>query len=309
MTDRGSGAAGTGDGVASVAVLLMLLANLTFALVDTSTKWLLGAGYIAIQLAFLRYAVQLAITTSDLFRRGPEALSGVRPLLPVLVLRAAILVLATIVNFFMLQFLTLTVASSIMFTAPIIVCLLSWPLLGEPVGPFRLMAIGLGFCGVLVIIRPFGEELNWAAAVMLVPATGLALYSILTRKLAGDVNPSAMQFILGLTGTAALAPFAAAHWVSPARPLDLALMLGLGTFAWAGHELLIRAHRMAPANYLMPFSYSYLIYMSLSGLIVFGDAPDAWTLAGAGMIAVSGLSIWWRERAASLGARTTHRAH
>ncbi|MDE0697303.1 MAG: DMT family transporter [Boseongicola sp.] len=281
--------------VATVAVLMMLFANFMFAVVDTSSKWLLGAGYVAIQLAFFRYAIQFVVTSGVLAGLRGRGLADARPLLPVLGLRASLLVVSTIFNFVALQSLSLTVASAIMFSAPIIVCALSWPLLGERVGRVRWAAVALGFAGVLVVIRPFGEALDPAAFLMLLAATGLALYSILTRKLSRDVKPLIMQFLLGLTGTVALAPFCWIYWIAPATAFDLALMVSLGLFAWIGHEFLIRAHQVAEANYLMPYSYSYLIYMTAGGFVVFGDLPDTWTILGALMIAMSGLMIWRRE--------------
>ena len=281
--------------VATVAVLMMLFANFMFAVVDTSSKWLLGAGYVAIQLAFFRYAIQFVVTAGVLAGLRGRGLADARPLLPVLGLRASLLVVSTIFNFVALQSLSLTVASAIMFSAPIIVCALSWPLLGERVGRVRWAAVALGFAGVLVVIRPFGEALDPAAFLMLLAATGLALYSILTRKLSRDVKPLIMQFLLGLTGTVALAPFCWIYWIAPATAFDLALLVSLGLFAWIGHEFLIRAHQVAEANYLMPYSYSYLIYMTAGGFVVFGDLPDTWTILGALMIAMSGLMIWRRE--------------
>ncbi len=281
--------------IATAAVLMMLFANFMFAAADISAKLLLGAGYAAVQLAFFRYAVQLAVTSGVLVGLRGRGLAAARPLLPVLCLRASLLVLATIFNFLALRSLSLAIASAIMFSAPIIVCTLSWPLLGERVGRVRWMAVALGFAGVLVVIRPFGEGLDPAAFLMLLAAAGLALYSILTRRLSHDVEPLVMQFVLGLTGTVALAPFCLLRWMVPAEAFDLALMVLLGLLAWIGHEFLIRAHRIAEASYLMPYSYSYLIYMLAGGLAVFGDLPDIWTVLGALMIAMSGLTIWRRE--------------
>ncbi|MDE0344179.1 MAG: DMT family transporter [Boseongicola sp.] len=281
--------------ISTVAVLMMLFANFTFAVVDTSSKWLLGAGYVAVQLAFFRYATQFAITSGVLAGLRGRGLAAARPLLPALCLRASLLVVSTLFVFAALQSLSLAVASAIMFSAPIIVCGLSWPLLGERVGRVRWAAVALGFAGVLVVIRPFGEDIDPAAFLMLFAATGVALYSIMTRKLSRDVKPLIMQFLLGLTGTVALAPFCWTYWIAPAGAFDLALMVSLGLFAWIGHEFLIRAHQVAEANFLMPYSYSYLIYMTAGGFVVFGDLPDTWTILGALMIAMSGLVIWRRE--------------
>lgn len=281
--------------VATGAVLMMLAANFFFAVVDSSSKWLMSVGYMALQLAFFRYASQLAVTSILLAARGTGGLRRAAPLLPRLLLRASFLVVSTMFNFIALQYLSLTVTSAIMFSSPIIVCALSWPLLGEPVGRVRWAAVALGFAGVLVVIRPFGADLNAAAFLMLLAALGLALYSIMTRKLAADVDPLTMQFILGLFGTIVLAPLAWMYWVPPTGLPHLLLMLSLGCLAWTGHELLIRAHQVAEANYLMPYSYSYLIYMSFFGFLLFDNLPDGWTVLGAVMISASGLVIWRRE--------------
>lgn len=274
---------------------MMLLAYFTFAIVDTSSKWLLGIGYAAMQLAFFRYSVQLLITSAGLLRQRNDAWARARPHLKLVVFRASFLVVSTMLNFLALRHLSLTVTSAIMFSAPILVCALSYPLLGETVGPVRWAAVLFGFLGVLVIVRPLGVEFNWAAVLMLLAALGLALYSILTRKLAQDVDTAVMQFVLGCTGTIVLAPLAWMSWVAVGDAFHLMLMISLGVFAWAGHEVLIRAHRLAPANFLMPYTYSYLIYMTLGSILVFQDYPDGWTLAGAAMIAAAGLVIWRRE--------------
>lgn len=280
----------------TAAVAMMLVANALFSVTDTSTKLLLGAGFAALQLAFVRYAVQLSITSVDVLLRGPSRLAVPRRLWGMLILRASLLVGATVVNFIAIKFLSLIVTSAIMFSSPIFVCLLSGPLLGERVGRARWAFVALGFAGVLVVIRPFGETMEWAAVMMILPAMGLALYSILTRKLANDVDASTMQFVLGLMGTAVLAPMAAYVWQTPAQTLDWVLMLAVGTCAWAGHEVLIRAHKLAEANFLMPFSYSYLVFMGLASMLVFGEVPDAVTLLGAAMIMLSGLLIWRHGR-------------
>lgn len=276
---------------------MMLVANFFFALVDTSTKWLLGVGFVAIQLAFLRYAVQFIFSAGDalIMRRLPD-LRPIRENFWLLMIRGGCLVLSTAVNFFALNFLSLTVTSAIMFSAPLIVCGLSWPMLGERVGPVRLGFIILGFVGVLFVIRPFDADLQWGAVMMLIPATGMALYSILTRILAKKVEPAAMQLTLGVLGTLVLGPFAFAYWTPPTSFLEAVLMIGLGFFAWIGHEILVRAHKVADASILMPFTYSFLIYMALGGYVVFGDIPERSTILGAALIALSGVLIWARER-------------
>lgn len=211
-------------------------------------------------------------------------------------LRAALLVSATFLNFYSLNFLPLTVTASIMFSSPIFVCALSMPLLGERVGLWRWGAILLGFLGVLIIIRPWSADFHWAALLTVYNAFALALFSILTRKLSGVVSTATMQSSLGLLGIVTLFPMAALTWVSPVSTLDWALLIGLGLWGWLGHEVMTRAHRFATASVLMPYAYTFLIWLTLSSWLVFGDVPDGLTFLGAIVIVGSGLLIWWRER-------------
>ncbi|MDK3072283.1 DMT family transporter [Sedimentitalea sp. JM2-8] len=286
---------------ARLGIVMMLGAYLFFAVLDTSVKWLVVAGFPAFQLAFMRYLGHFAISLAQIGRGGLNWRRFGSGHMGLVLLRAGLLVGSTVLNFIALNYLTLTVTSAIMFSAPIIVCALSVPLLGEKVGPTRWFAIVLGFCGVLVIIRPLGEEFHWAALLSVVNAFCMAFYSVMTRRLSGLIAAETMQFYAGAVGTIALLPLAVATWQTPATPMDWVLMLALGGFGWAGHELLTRAHGFAPANTLMPYTYSFMIYLTISSFVVFGNIPDAWTLAGAAVVVCSGLIIWRRER--QLGLR------
>ncbi|MCG6902143.1 MAG: DMT family transporter [Rhodobacter sp.] len=276
-------------------IALMLAAWFLFSLVDTSVKWLVIAGLPAAQLSFMRYLGHFAISVARMGQGGfRRARFRVRH--PGLVIaRALLLVSATAFNFYVLKYLPLTITSAIMFSAPIIVCLLSWPVLGERVGPWRWFAIMLGFGGVMVVIRPFDAGFQWAALVPLYNAFALALYSIITRRLAGIEPVETLQFYMGAIGTVILLPFAFAGWQNPGDTRDWLLFVALGLWAWGGHELLIRAHGMAPANTLMPYTYSFIIYLSITSYLVFAHVPDIWTMVGAAIIAGSGLIIWARE--------------
>ncbi|MBM7066839.1 DMT family transporter [Actibacterium sp. 188UL27-1] len=288
---------------AELGMAMMLVAYLVFAFIDTSVKWLVLAGLPAVQLAFMRYAGAFAISAVQIVWGGARWERFATDHLGLVLVRGALLISATVLNFIALKYLTLTVTSAIMFSAPIILCALSMPLLGERVGPWRWAAILLGFVGVMVVIRPFGETFHWAALLCVYNASALALYSILTRRLAGVVATETMQIYMGGLGTLTLLPFAVWVWTAPATGLDWGLMVALGIWGWGGHELLTRAHAFAPANTLMPFTYSFMIYLTVAGYLVFADLPDGWTLLGAGIIVVSGLIIWMRERQRGVGAQ------
>jgi drug/metabolite transporter (DMT)-like permease len=281
---------------ARLGIVMMLAAWFCFALVDSSAKWLVTAGLPALQLAFMRYAGHFAISLGIAATNG-QSLSRFRtPHLGPLLVRAALLLSATVMNFWVLSVLPLTVTSAIMFSSPILVSLLAWPLLGERVGPWRMGAILVGFAGVLVVIRPFGESFHWMMLLVPYNALAMALYSILTRKLAGSVSTEVMQFIMGATGTVALLPFALWVWQSPDSARDWLLLAALGVFGWGGHQLLTGAHRFGSASTLMPYTYSFLIYLTAISWLVFDHVPDLWTMVGAAIIVGSGLVIWKREQ-------------
>lgn len=287
---------------AGLGILLMLAAYLLFSFIDTSVKWLVLAGLPATQLAFMRYLGNFLIPLVLIGREGisRDRFATRHPVL--VIVRSLLLISASVLNFYALKFLALTVTSAIMFSAPIIVCLLSWPLLGDRVGPWRWFAIMLGFAGVLIVIRPFGEDFDAVAVLIVYNAFAFALYSILTRKLSGIVATDTMQFYMGAIGTLVLLPFAIVFWQNPGSVLNWTLMIGLGFWGWAGHELLTRAHGFAPAMTLMPYTYSFMLYLTLASWLVFGELPDFWVVVGAVIIVFSGLIIWLRERRRGAGA-------
>ena len=280
---------------ATLGIVMTLGAYAFFALIDTSVKWLVLAGLPAFQLAFMRYVPHFAISTVLLLRKGDGWSSFQSAHMGLVLLRASLLASATLFNFYTLNYLSLTVTGSIMFSAPIIVCALSYVLLGERVGPWRWFAIILGFSGVLVVIRPFNADFQWIALLNVYNAVALALYSIITRKIAGVVAAETMQFYMGAVGSVALFPFAMWVWTPPANGFEWAIMIALGLWGWAGHEVFSRAHSYAPANTLMPYTYSFLLYLAVGSYVVFNDVPDGWTMVGAGIIVVSGLIIWRRS--------------
>ena len=290
------GASGSSDDKVLTGIVLMLVAYLVFSCIDTSSKWLSLVGLSPLQVAFMRYFGHFAVSLGYL-GRGKVALRCPTPRLTFLVLlRGVFLAGSTIFNFIAIQYLQLSLTASILFTAPILICALSWPLLREPVGIYRWSAIAFGFCGVLIAIRPFGQDFHWAVFLSLGAALSFAFYSILTRMLADTVETDTMQFYSGLVGTVGLLPSAILLWQMPETAVQWALLLAIGLFGWGGHQMLTTAMRYAPANVLMPYGYSMILYMTFWGYVVFGNVPDAWAVVGAIIIVAAGLVIWFRER-------------
>jgi drug/metabolite transporter (DMT)-like permease len=285
---------------ARTGIAMMLVAWVLFSFVDTSAKWLGALALPAVQIAFFRYLGHFVIS-SVIVLRDPDRLR-IPPHFLLVSLRGTLLLLGTMSNFWALKFLPLTITSAIMFSSPVLVCFLSVAILKERVGIWRWAAILLGFVGVLIVVRPFGAEFHPAMLLAVANAGFLAVYSLLTRALAGKVSTDIMQVWMGIWGTLTLLPFAVWFWQPPQDATAWALLFGIGVFAWAGHQLLTIAHRYATANTLMPFTYSYLLYLTVLGYLVFADVPSVWTLLGAGVIMLSGLIIWYREGRAEVPA-------
>jgi len=285
---------------------LILLAYGLFSTLDASVKWLVIYGYPALQLGFMRYIGHFVISTGQVLYANQLG-QVLRPRHALLVvLRGALVLAATVANFIALKYIPLTLTSTIFFSVPIIVCLLSGIMLGETVGKLRWLAILLGFCGILIAIRPFNADFHWAALLAFAGTICFAFFLILTRRFAGVVSSKTLQFYAGLVGTLGMLPFAIYFWQWPDTAAQWALMCGLGVIAWSGHEILIRAYHYADASMLTPFSYSYMIYLTIWSIVLFDQYPDAWTLSGATLIVSSGLLIWFRERVRQRGVAAVH---
>ena len=274
----------------------MIAAWGTFSIIDTSAKYLVMAAIPAVQVAFMRYAVQFLFTLIEGSRDGITAIRSLdRTTLALLTLRGSLLVVSTFFNFVAVKYLSLTMTAAIMFSSPIFVALFSIVFLKERVGIWRWSAIIIGFLGVLIIVRPLDDDFHWAALLSLHNAIAISVFSMITRRLAGTVNAQVMQFFSGGLGTIALCPFAIYAWSMPTQTIGWTLLVIVGAAAWLGHNMFSRAHVYANAATLMPFSYSFIIFMALSSYVVFATHPDVWVFIGAGLVAGSGLIIWWRE--------------
>lgn len=274
-------------------ILFMCLAMLLFTGLDTAAKLVMRdlAPWVAV---FFRYAVALVLGAAILFaRRGRSGLATHHPGLQVL--RGLLLMGSTICNFTAMQYLQLAQTAAIFFTIPLLVSALSVPLLGEHVGWRRWLAVIAGFIGVIVIMRPGTDSFHWAMFFSLGAALQGALYNIATRKVGGKDSAETSLFLVALVGGAvSLAP-AALNWSMP-EGWQWLLLLSMGIFGTVGHFLVIEGHRLVPASTLAPFVYSQIIWMTLSGFVVFGDVPDRWTFAGAAVVVASGLYLLQRER-------------
>ncbi|MBJ3785193.1 DMT family transporter [Devosia sediminis] len=280
---------------ANLGIMLVLASQLVLLVLDISAKWLSVEGLPTSEIVFVRYGMHLVlllllflpVSGQDLFRTNNLKLE---------ILRGACLLITTGLNFLAMKFLPLTVTSAIQFTSPLMICAMSGPLLGEKVGWRRWLAIGVGFCGILVIVRPGTEAFQPAALLSLGCAFFLALFSILTRKLAGVDTAQTQQFYAGATPVILLLPIAFTDWTWPSLPISWVAFFIMGAAGLGGHYLNSVAHRFASPATLAPFSYLSLIYLSIASWLIFNQPPDQWFILGVCIIVASGLYIWLRER-------------
>ncbi|MBJ3764066.1 DMT family transporter [Maribius pontilimi] len=275
-------------------IAMMALAVLGFTCIDTSAKWLVLAGIPAIQAVFARYAVHfLQSLLLFLPREGWDAVRSNAPKRQAL--RAMFLMGSTVCNFTALQYLPLTVTTTIMFSGPIAVTLLAIPILGERVGIHRLVAVCVGFLGVLVVMQPWGAEFHPAMLLNLLAMMLASLYFILTRMLAGiESNATAQIWASGLA-TLVLTPFVWSVWTWPDSPAGYAVLVLIGLFGGTSHICATYAHRLADASILAPMIYIQIVLAAIASIVVFGVYPTIWTLAGGLIIIAAGLYIWRRE--------------
>ena len=271
----------------------MILVALLIPLLNASAKYL-AAKYPVIEIAWARYAghfIYMVIVFAP--RLGTSLLVSSRPLLQLM--RSTLLCISTLIFITALPHVPLTTATAISFTGPFMVTAMAPLLLGERVTPARWLAIGAGFVGALVILRPGAGDVSPAAFLFLASAFASALYQIMSRKLARlDRAETSITYIAlaGFVLTSIPLPF---YWVTPASARDLLLFVGLGVFGGFGHYFLVRAFELAPAPFVAPFNYLGLIGAAFLSVVVFGQFPDAWVWLGAAIIAGSGIFILLHE--------------
>jgi drug/metabolite transporter (DMT)-like permease len=233
---------------------------------------------------------------------------------PILCVRGAILLCAYTTYFMAFPALPLAEAIALYFVVPLVVTVMSGPLLGEEVGPKAWGAVVLGLIGVIVVL--VGMGLSWesgkvlfepAALLSLISAITYAYSMILARKLGEAVPATVMTFyqnavyLLGalliavVVSVLGIEPpghpsldFLVRAWGVPSLR-DIGLMSICGVIAAFGSTLLSQAYRMGQANIVTPFEYTGMIWAVVFGYLFFGEVPKWTTLAGMALIALAGV--------------------
>lgn len=276
-------------------IFLMLTTTLFFILIDTCAKQL-AQNLPVIEVVWARFVFHLLVVLLLLRGRTKRFARTNRPALQLF--RSAMLMSTTYLFFAGIGQIELAMASSIMFLSPILITILSVPLLGERIGIRRVLGVIAGLIGALIIVRPGLGDVPVAAFYFIAAACTNALYQLTTRMLRQHDDAYTTLLYTGLVGTVVSSVAVPWAWVAPS-PVEWILMAGMGIFGALGHFTLIRAFQSAPPSALMPFAYSGLVWATLFGYVVFANLPDGYTILGAAIITASGVYIFHREQKAA----------
>ncbi len=276
------------------AILAILVSVSCFSVLNAMSKTL-SSHYPVIEVIWARYFFAFVFMMALFLPRSGRELFRIRRL-DTQIVRGLLLFFSSYLYFHGIVHLPLPTAASISLTSPIIVTALSARLLGEPVGPRRWVACGVGFIGALIVVRPGHAAFDWNILLIVASTVCSSFYQIFSRRYGQTERPDASATVATIVGTLAAAPLLPFEWITPAWGWDVALFVGMGVMAGTGHYFLTIAYSQAPAAVISPFNYTQLIGAAILGYLIFNDIPDLWTWVGAAVIIASGLYIGYRER-------------
>lgn len=272
-------------------IALMLLSIFMFSFGDALGKFMV-ATYSVGQLLWLRACAALLVLLPMAWRQRAAFARLERPWLQAL----RVTLSTTEVAAFFLATVYLPLADVITYylAAPIFVTALSPLVLREPVGWRRWSAVLIGFCGVLIALRPSSQTVSWPAMIALGGSLSFAILMLITRLLRGtpDIVLASSQFTGTFVLGALMSPFG---WVAP-TPGSLGLFAAAGFISVAALVCVNRSLKLAPASVVVPYQYSMIVWAVMFGYFVFGDVPQPATILGAAIIIGAGFYIFLRER-------------
>ncbi|MCC8936919.1 DMT family transporter [Bradyrhizobium sp. Arg68] len=270
---------------------LMLLSIFMFSFGDAMGKFLV-ATYSVGQLLWLRACAALLVLLPMVWKQRAEFLHLERPWLQLL--RVTLSTLEVAAFFLATIYLPLADVITYYLAGPIFVTAMSGLVLGEHIGWRRWTAILVGFCGVLIALRPSAQTISWPAMIALGGSLSFAVLMLVTRSLRStpDIVLATSQFGGTFLLGAVLSPIG---WVTPSAG-SLMLFFAAGLVSVAALLCVNRSLKLAPASVVVPYQYSMIVWAVIFGFVVFGDVPSWATIVGAAIIIAAGLYIFVREQ-------------
>lgn len=274
-------------------VLLGIAAQSTFSIHDVCAKWLTGS-YSVFQVISMQAVISGSIVATALFATGQMSRKSIRDPKG-LALRGSLAATGALASFYAYSVLPLADVYSILFCAPLLVTAVSAPLLGERVRGQEWIAIAVGFCGVLIVIRPGGSAFSSGHLAALLCAFVSVGVTLLLRSSANQGSRlmlvgavSLGHFLVGLPGL--VLTFRAVEIQ------DLPVIALGGTAMASAQFLMVQALRMAPAALVAPAQYLKLVWGLIFGFLIFGDLPKLHMMLGASVVIGSVLYLLNRSR-------------
>lgn len=303
------------------AIICALLGALFFTANDSTIKWL-SSGYPLHEIVLFRATIALTFTLVFVHLEG--GLANLRVRRPILHISRGLLVMCANIGFFLgLATIPIAVNTALFFVAPLFITALAVPFLGEKPGLGRWLAVLIGFCGVIVMVRPGSGLMQATALLPLFAALAYALMQMMTRKLGVSDKASTLAFFVHATyiGVSALIGLSVGHgeftdpsnptlhfllrpWIWPA-PEDLMILLLSGFLVAVAGYLTAQAYRLTQAALVAPFEYVSMPFAVFWGYLLWRELPDMMSFVGMGMIAAGGLAVLYQEtfRGRSLAGR------
>jgi len=273
-------------------ILLMVGAVFCFASMDATAKYLMKEIGPA-QTIWARYTVQALLVTVLILPK--ISIYGKTKYPKLQFVRSVALMMATTLFFFAFSRLGLAEASAIFNISPVLITLGAFLFLREQIGPRRVIGILVSLLGALIIIRPGSGVFTIYAILPLGAAIFYSTYSLATRFVGTDESPWTSLFYSAIFGAICYSIYIVFHW-NPMSNNALLLTIIIGLFGTAGHICLIRALTLGEASLVAPFIYTNLLFTTIWGVVLFGNFPDFWTIAGALIIVAAGIYVWARDR-------------
>ena len=281
--------------------LMALLAFAVFATHDSIVK-ALGGAYSPFQIVFFSVLLSFPLTTIMLMR---DTTAGtLLPRHPWWTAARSVAVVVTAVSaFYAFSNLPLATVYAILFASPLLITILSIPMLGETVRLRRWVAVIAGLCGVLVVLRPGQTDFTLGHAAALLAALGGSIASIIVRKIGREERSVVMllyPMIANCIIMGALLPLV----YEPMPIKDLGLVALVSLCAFVATLCIISAYRQGEAVIVAPMQYSQIIWATAFGALFFDEIPDTGTFLGAGIVILSGVYIVLREGRSDVSATT-----
>lgn len=268
--------------------LLSLAAFCAYACSDVSIK-ALGRDLNSFQVMFFAALCTLPFVLGQIFWMDRQA--SLKPALPALTYgRIVISLFGSAFVTYTFTHLPLAQCYAIFFTMPLIITLLAWPLLGEPIDPVRGMIILLGFGGVLIALQPGTTTFQLAHLTAICGAVTGALNSLMLRKIGHREKAGVILLypvLAQVVGAGLVMPFV---W-HPLSLHDWSIGLTMGFLGTAGGLFIIAAYRAAPAIVVAPMQYSQIMWASALGFLFWGERPSLATTLGIGVIIAAGMML------------------